>query len=67
MTMSLGEQFAEVDAVIAQAQQTADGLTADSAPEPAAVLTEQERRDVEEALGLVQRRDQREQCPGYTT
>jgi len=62
---AIEEQFAEVDEVIAQAQRAADGLPGDSAPEPAAVLTEQERREVEEALGLVQGRDRQGHRPGH--
>lgn len=64
---AMEERFAEVDAVIAQAQHAAAGLPADSAPGPAAVLTEQERREVEEALCLVQGRDRHGHCPGHAT
>lgn len=62
---AIEEQFAEVDAVIAQAERAAEGLPADSDPEPATVLTEQERREVEEALGLIQGRDRQGHRPGH--
>ncbi|MDT0377432.1 hypothetical protein RM572_01410 [Streptomyces sp. DSM 42041] len=59
-------QFAQVDALIAQAERAADGLSPDSAPEPTAALTEQERREVEAALGLVQGLDQTQgRRPGH--
>ena len=61
------EQFAEVDALIARAERAADGLPAEVAPEPAADLTEQERREVEEALGLVHGRDRQGHRPGRAT
>jgi hypothetical protein len=58
-------QFAEVDALIARAEEAADGLPAVPTPDPAAELTEQERREVEEALGLVQGRDRQGHRPGH--
>ncbi|PWI05723.1 hypothetical protein DIZ27_37475 [Streptomyces sp. NWU339] len=62
---AIEEQFAEVDALIARAERAADGLPAEPAPEPAAELTEQERREVEEALGLVHGRDRHDRRPGH--
>ncbi|OIK23414.1 hypothetical protein VT52_032700 [Streptomyces malaysiense] len=62
---AIEEQFAEVDALIARAERAADGLPAEPAPEPAAELTEQERREVEEALGLVHGRDRQGRRPGH--
>ncbi|EST36187.1 hypothetical protein N566_16670 [Streptomycetaceae bacterium MP113-05] len=63
---AIEEQFAQVDALIAQAERAAAGLPADSAPEPTAALTEQERREVEAALGLVQGLDQTQgRRPGH--
>jgi uncharacterized protein (DUF1778 family) len=62
---AIEEQFAEVDALIARAERAADGLPAESAPEPTAALTEQERREVEEALRLVQGRDRQGRRPGH--
>ncbi|CAL9599033.1 hypothetical protein SUDANB151_05375 [Streptomyces sp. enrichment culture] len=61
---AIEEQFAEVDALIARAEQAADGLPADPAQEPAAELTEQERREVEEALGLAHGGDRHGHRPG---
>ena len=61
---AIEEQFAEVDALIARAERAADGLPAEAVPEPAAELTEQERREVEEALGLVHGRDRQGHRPG---
>ncbi|WP_217252461.1 hypothetical protein [Streptomyces sp. AC602_WCS936] len=61
---AIEEQFAEVDALIARAEQAADGLPADPAQEPAAELTEQERREVEEALGLAHGQDRHRHRPG---
>ncbi len=58
---AIEEQFAEVDALIARAEQAADGLPAEPTPE----LTEQERREVEEALGLVHGRDRQGRRPGH--
>ncbi|MCX5093580.1 ribbon-helix-helix protein, CopG family [Streptomyces sp. NBC_00365] len=61
---AIEEQFAGVDALIARAEREAAGL-----PEEPAVasveLTEQERREVEEALGLVHGRDQQGRRPGH--
>jgi hypothetical protein len=62
---AIEEQFAEVDALIARVEQAADGLPAEPDPEPAAELTEQERREVEEALDLVQGRDRQGHRPGH--
>ncbi|MFE9923967.1 ribbon-helix-helix protein, CopG family [Streptomyces sp. NPDC005774] len=61
---AIEEQFAEVDALIARAEQAASGLPAEPAPEPAAELTEQERREVEEALDLAHGRDRHGCRPG---
>ncbi|MFD0208825.1 hypothetical protein ACFVH9_06780 [Streptomyces hirsutus] len=58
---AIEEQFAEVDALIARAEQAASGLPAGPAPE----LTEQERREVEGALGLVHGRDRHDRRPGH--
>lgn len=62
---AIEEQFADVDALIARAERAADGLPAEPAPEPTAELTEQERREVEEALGLVHGRDRQGRSPGH--
>ncbi len=62
---AIEEQFAEVDALIARAERAAVGLPAESAPEPTTELTEQERREVEEALGLVHGRDRQGRRPGH--
>lgn len=62
---AIEEQFAEVDALIARVEQAADGLSAEPTPEPATELTEQERREVDEALGLVQGRDRQGHRPGH--
>ncbi|MFD4757856.1 hypothetical protein ACFWOJ_02845 [Streptomyces sp. NPDC058439] len=62
---AIEEQFAEVDALIARAERSADELPAEPAPEPTAELTEQERREVEEALGLVHGRDRQGRRPGH--
>jgi hypothetical protein len=62
---AIEEQFAEVDALVARAEREADGLPAEPESEPAADLTEQERREVEEALGLVQGRDRQGRRPGH--
>ncbi|WP_437092272.1 plasmid mobilization protein [Streptomyces sp. enrichment culture] len=62
---AIEEQFAEVDALIAGAERAASGLPAEPAPEPAAELTEQERREVEEALGLVHGGDRHGRRPGH--
>ncbi|PWE07265.1 hypothetical protein DD630_09740 [Streptomyces sp. BSE7F] len=62
---AIEEQFAEVDALIARAEQAAEGFPVERESEPAAELTEQERREVEEALGLVQGRDRQSRRPGH--
>ncbi|MBB1246921.1 ribbon-helix-helix protein, CopG family [Streptomyces durbertensis] len=62
---AIEEQFAEVDALIAQAEQAADGLPTESTPEATAELTEQERREVEEALALVHGQDRQGRRPGH--
>ncbi|WP_436984371.1 plasmid mobilization protein [Streptomyces sp. enrichment culture] len=62
---AIEEQFAEVDALIARAERAADGLSAEPAREPAAELTEQERLEVEEALGLVRGQDRQGHRPGH--
>lgn len=61
---AIEEQFAKVDALIARAEQAADGLPTDPAQEPTTELTEQERREVEEALGLAHGRDRHGHRPG---
>lgn len=61
---AIEEQFAEVDALISRAEQAADGLPDEPAPEPAAQLTEQEHREVEEALALAHGRDRHGRRPG---
>ncbi|MFE7976048.1 hypothetical protein [Streptomyces shenzhenensis] len=61
---AMEEQCAGVDALIARAERDAVDLP----EEPAAVsveLTEQERREVEEALGLVHGRDRQGRRPGH--
>ncbi|GAA3826674.1 plasmid mobilization protein [Streptomyces chiangmaiensis] len=61
---AIEEQFAGVDALIVRAEREAVDLP----EEPAAAsveLTEQERREVEEALGLVHGRDQQGRRPGH--
>ena len=62
---AIEEQFAEVDALIARVEAAAEGLSAESTQEPVAELTEQERREVDEALGLVQGRDRQSHRPGH--
>ncbi|MEU0614864.1 plasmid mobilization protein [Streptomyces albogriseolus] len=62
---AIEEQFAEVDALIARAEQVAEGLPVEREVEPAAELTEQERREVEEALALVEGRDRQSRRPGH--
>lgn len=62
---AIEEQFAEVDALIAQAERAADGLPAEPVQEPVAELTEQERREVEKALGLAHGRDRHDRRPGH--
>ncbi|WP_411573791.1 plasmid mobilization protein [Streptomyces fradiae] len=64
---AIEEQFAEVDALITHAERAAEELSAEPGREAVAELTEQERREVEEALGLVQGRDRRSRCPGRAT
>ncbi|MDT0611944.1 hypothetical protein [Streptomyces lancefieldiae] len=61
---AIEEQFAEVDTLIARAERAADGLPSEPAQEPVAELTEQERREVEEALGLAHGRDRHGRHPG---
>ncbi|WP_331452409.1 plasmid mobilization protein [Streptomyces sp. SS162] len=61
---AIEEQFAEVDALITRAERAAEELSAEPGREAVAELTEQERREVEEALGLVQGRDRRSRRPG---
>ncbi|KNE82638.1 hypothetical protein ADZ36_09355 [Streptomyces fradiae] len=62
---AIEEQFAAVDALIARAEQAADGLPAGPAREPAADLTEQERLEVEEALGLARGQERQGRRPGH--
>ncbi|MFE4047816.1 hypothetical protein [Streptomyces sp. YIM B13518] len=63
---AVGEQFAGVDALIARAERAADGLPAEPTAEAATELTEQERREVEEALGLAHGMDRHGGRPGHT-
>ncbi|MGW5968928.1 hypothetical protein [Streptomyces sp. NPDC055186] len=58
---AIEEQFAEVDALIAWAERAADGLPAEPAPE----LTEQERREVEEALEFAHGQARHSRPPGH--
>jgi diphthamide synthase (EF-2-diphthine--ammonia ligase) len=58
-------QFAEVDALIAEAEQAADRLPAESAAESVVELTEQERREVEAAMGLAHGLDRQNHRPGH--
>ncbi|MGW0491051.1 plasmid mobilization protein [Streptomyces olivaceus] len=61
---AIEEQFVGVDSLIARAEREAAGLP----EEPAAAsveLTEQERREVEDALGLVHGRDRQLRRPGH--
>ncbi|MFF2525194.1 hypothetical protein [Streptomyces liangshanensis] len=51
-TEAIEEQFAGVDGLIARAEAEAEALPATTEPASAA-MTETERREVEEALGLV--------------
>ncbi|WP_030859361.1 ribbon-helix-helix protein, CopG family [Streptomyces sp. NRRL S-37] len=60
------EQFAGADALIAWAERAADGLPAEPAAEAATELTEQERREVEEALELAHGLDGHGGRPGHT-
>ncbi|GJF23982.1 plasmid mobilization protein [Streptomyces sp. HO565] len=64
-TDAIEDQFAEVDALIARVERAADGLPAEPVPEPAAELTEEERREVEEALSLAHGRDRHSDRPGH--
>ncbi|MBO1335534.1 ribbon-helix-helix protein, CopG family [Streptomyces sp. VRA16 Mangrove soil] len=57
---AIEEQFAGVDALIARAEREAGELSGEQAAEPVE-LTEQERREVEEALGLIHGHDR----PGH--
>ncbi|WP_327243738.1 ribbon-helix-helix protein, CopG family [Streptomyces sp. NBC_01320] len=61
---AIEEQFAGVDALIAGAEREAGEMTGESAAEPVE-LTEQERREIEEALGLVHGRDRQGRRPGH--
>ncbi|WP_306318308.1 MULTISPECIES: ribbon-helix-helix protein, CopG family [unclassified Streptomyces] len=61
---AIEEQFAAVDALIAQAEQEAGALPEEAAG-VSADLTEQERREVAEALGLVHGRDRQGHRPGH--
>ncbi|MFG2945939.1 hypothetical protein [Streptomyces adustus] len=61
---AIEEQFAGVDALIARAEREAADLPEEPVATSAA-LTEQERREVEEALGLVHGRDRRGRRPGH--
>ncbi|MFH9731051.1 hypothetical protein [Streptomyces sp. NPDC017260] len=63
-TEAVVKQFAEVDAFIARAERAADGLPAVPTQESGAELTEQERREVEEALGLAHGLDRHGCRPG---
>ncbi|MFD7002787.1 hypothetical protein ACFXKC_19110 [Streptomyces sp. NPDC059340] len=55
---AIEEQFAGVDALIARAEEEAGAIAVESTA-PAGELTEQERREVEEALALVRGEDRR--------
>ncbi|MFE0101960.1 plasmid mobilization protein [Streptomyces sp. NPDC059009] len=64
-TDAIEEQFAGVDALIARAEAEAGVLP----EEPGASdgeLTEQERREIEEALGLVHGEDRKADLPGHS-
>ncbi|MER5754115.1 hypothetical protein [Streptomyces sp. NPDC002088] len=61
---AIEEQFADVDAVIARAEREAGEMSGRPADAPVD-LTEQERREVEEALGLVHGRDRQGYRPGH--
>ncbi|MGW2821081.1 plasmid mobilization protein [Streptomyces sp. NPDC001443] len=61
---AIEEQFAGVDALIARAEREAADLPEEPVGVPGA-LTEQERREVEEALGLVHGRDRQGRRPGH--
>ncbi|MFB7493590.1 hypothetical protein ACFC09_02600 [Streptomyces sp. NPDC056161] len=60
---AIEEQFADVDAVIARAEREAGEMPGTPADAPVD-LTEQERREVEEAIGLVHGRDRQGHRPG---
>ncbi|MEU3556947.1 plasmid mobilization protein [Streptomyces fragilis] len=62
-TEAIEEQFAGVDAVIAAAE-TEAARAGELPEEPVADLTEEERRDVERALGLVYGADRPAARPG---
>ncbi|MEU1277092.1 hypothetical protein [Streptomyces sp. NPDC005805] len=62
-TEAIEEQFADVDALIAAAEAEAGGVPAEP-PASAEDLTEQERREIESALGLVYGADRPEARPG---
>ncbi len=61
---AIEEQFAEVDALISRAEQAAD-VWPDEPAQQAAQLTEQERREVGEALALAHGRDRQGHRPGH--
>ncbi|WP_425828331.1 hypothetical protein [Streptomyces fractus] len=61
---AIEEQFAGVDAVIAAAERDADGYGGEHAADPV-VLTEQERREVQEALDLVHGQGRQGHRPGH--
>jgi hypothetical protein len=62
-TEAIEEQFSEVDALIARAEEEAETLS-DEHDEAAQELTEQERRDVQAALNLVYGEDREAARPG---
>ncbi|MFI2432760.1 plasmid mobilization protein [Streptomyces sp. NPDC018693] len=61
---AIEEQFAGVDELIARAEREAADLPEEPA-EASVELTEQERREVEEALGLVHGRDRQGRRRGH--
>jgi len=61
---AIEEQFAGVDALIARVEREAADLPEDSGA-ASVELTEQERREVEEALGLVHGADRKADRPGH--
>ncbi|MEV0319381.1 plasmid mobilization protein [Streptomyces sp. NPDC050658] len=61
---AIEEQFAGVDALIAQAELAAGEMPDEAVGSPAG-LTEQERREVEEALGLVHGQGRQGRHPGH--
>ncbi|MDT7847888.1 plasmid mobilization protein [Streptomyces justiciae] len=63
-TDAIEEQFSGVDALIARAEAEAGALSEESAT-GAEDLTEHERREVEEALGLVHGADRNADRPGH--